>query len=149
MNVRMSGNRYVVLRTALYRDKTDQTMMHSRKSMAASAPTFIANNSGAGFRNAAGASVVGQGAQDNDGMSFFEREKARLIEEIGIVSLAGLIDISLSDCPTTQGFEDLLGSANTLNRKLEEVFGVGKEFQTVADLWGVGFRSRDVVCAMS
>jgi len=24
-----------------------------------------------------------------------------------------------------------------LNRKLEEVLGVGKEFQSVADLWGV------------
>jgi hypothetical protein len=26
---------------------------------------------------------------------------------------------------------------NVLNRKLEEVFGVGKEFTTVAALWGV------------
>jgi len=26
---------------------------------------------------------------------------------------------------------------NDLNRKLEEVYGVGKEFTTVADLWGV------------
>ncbi len=28
---------------------------------------------------------------------------------------------------------------NVLNRKLEEVFGVGKEFTTVAALWGVSF----------
>lgn len=26
---------------------------------------------------------------------------------------------------------------NVLNRKLEEVYGVGKEFKTVASLWGV------------
>jgi DASH complex subunit DAD1 len=26
---------------------------------------------------------------------------------------------------------------NVLNRKLEEVYGVGKEFNTVAALWGV------------
>ena len=26
---------------------------------------------------------------------------------------------------------------NVLNRKLEEVYGVGKEFTTVAALWGV------------
>jgi hypothetical protein len=36
-----------------------------------------------------------------------------------------------------QGFEELLTSSNQLNRKLEEVLGVGKEFQSVADLWGV------------
>lgn len=28
-------------------------------------------------------------------------------------------------------------STNVLNRKLEEVWGVGKEFETVAGLWGV------------
>jgi hypothetical protein len=26
---------------------------------------------------------------------------------------------------------------NVLNRKLEDVYGVGREFTTVADLWGV------------
>ncbi len=40
----------------------------------------------------------------------------------------------------TQGFEDLMSSTNVLNRKLEEVFGVGKEFETVAGLWGVRCR---------
>lgn len=30
----------------------------------------------------------------------------------------------------------MLSHSNNLNRKLEEVFGVGKEFTTVADLWG-------------
>jgi hypothetical protein len=37
----------------------------------------------------------------------------------------------------TQGFEELMGHTNVLNRKLEEVYGVGKEFTTVAELWGV------------
>jgi hypothetical protein len=61
-------------------------MMNSRKSMAASAPTFVATNTTGGYRNAAGASVVGQGGQESDGLTFFEREKARLIEEINGVS---------------------------------------------------------------
>ena len=30
-----------------------------------------------------------------------------------------------------------MAHTNVLNRKLEEVHGVGKEFTTVADLWGV------------
>lgn len=30
----------------------------------------------------------------------------------------------------------MLGHTNVLNRKLEEVYGVGKEFSTVASLWG-------------
>jgi DASH complex subunit DAD1 len=30
-----------------------------------------------------------------------------------------------------------MSSTNVLNRKLEEVFGVGREFETVAGLWGV------------
>jgi len=36
-----------------------------------------------------------------------------------------------------QNFEELMSHTNVLNRKLEEVYGVGKEFTTVADLWGV------------
>jgi DASH complex subunit DAD1 len=40
-----------------------------------------------------------------------------------------------------QNFEELMTHANVLNRKLEEVHGVGKEFSTVAELWGVS-RSR-------
>lgn len=63
-------------------------MMNSRKSMAASAPTFVATNTAGGYRNAAGASVVGQGGQESDGLTFFEREKARLIEEINGVSMS-------------------------------------------------------------
>lgn len=66
----------------------NSTMMNSRKSMAASAPTFVATNTAGGYRNAAGASVVGQGGQESDGLTFFEREKARLIEEINGVSMS-------------------------------------------------------------
>lgn len=121
--------------------------------MAASAPTFVATNTAGGYRNAAGASVVGQGGQESDGLTFFEREKARLIEEInGVswnsptctysVSLTSYITIRAADMNgdaflKKKNFEQLLNSSNTLNRKLEEVLGVGKEFQTVADLWGV------------
>ncbi|KAI9637252.1 DASH complex subunit Dad1-domain-containing protein [Dioszegia hungarica] len=50
--------------------------------------------------------------------SFFEKERERLVEEI------------------SAGFEELLTHSNVLNRTLEEVHGVGKEFTTVAKLWG-------------
>lgn len=30
-----------------------------------------------------------------------------------------------------------MGNMNTLNRTLEQVYGVGREFTTVASLWGV------------
>ncbi|ORX38684.1 DASH complex subunit Dad1-domain-containing protein [Kockovaella imperatae] len=49
---------------------------------------------------------------------FFEREKAKLIDEI------------------SSSFEELMTHTNVLNRKHEEVYGVGKEFKTVAELWG-------------
>lgn len=38
--------------------------------------------------------------------------------------------------PNPQGFEELYTHTNILNRKLEEVHGVGKEFGSVAALWG-------------
>lgn len=34
-----------------------------------------------------------------------------------------------------QGFEELLSSTNGLNRKLEEVLGMTKEYETIASLW--------------
>jgi DASH complex subunit DAD1 len=34
-----------------------------------------------------------------------------------------------------QGFEELLSSTNVLNRKLEEVLGMTKEYDTIAALW--------------
>ncbi|EDR13330.1 DASH outer kinetochore protein [Laccaria bicolor S238N-H82] len=49
--------------------------------------------------------------------SFFERERDRLSREI------------------TSGFEELLSSTNVLNRKLEEVLGMSKEYTTIASLW--------------
>lgn len=49
--------------------------------------------------------------------SFFERERDRLSREI------------------TAGFEELLSSSNALNRKLEEVLGMTREYETIASLW--------------
>ncbi|EJU03214.1 hypothetical protein DACRYDRAFT_49957 [Dacryopinax primogenitus] len=49
---------------------------------------------------------------------YFEKERERLVAEI------------------TSTFEDLLSSSNLLNRKLEEVLGVGREFETISSLWG-------------
>ncbi|KIK27468.1 hypothetical protein PISMIDRAFT_674824 [Pisolithus microcarpus 441] len=49
--------------------------------------------------------------------SFFERERDRLATEI------------------TAGFEELLSSSNVLNRKLEEVLGMTREYETIALLW--------------
>ncbi|KAF9013344.1 hypothetical protein BDQ17DRAFT_1231319 [Cyathus striatus] len=52
-----------------------------------------------------------------DDSTFFERERERLSREI------------------TAGFEELLSSTNDLNRKLEEVLGMTKEYDTIASLW--------------
>ncbi|KAH0832193.1 DASH complex subunit Dad1-domain-containing protein, partial [Lanmaoa asiatica] len=49
--------------------------------------------------------------------TFFERERDRLSTEI------------------TAGFEELLSSSNVLNRKLEEVLGMTREYETIASLW--------------
>jgi len=49
--------------------------------------------------------------------SFFEKERDRLAREI------------------TTGFEELLSSSNMLNRKLEEVLGMTREYDTIAALW--------------
>ncbi|KAK0201749.1 DASH complex subunit Dad1-domain-containing protein [Desarmillaria ectypa] len=56
-------------------------------------------------------------SQSDDEPTFFERERDRLAREI------------------TSGFEDLLSSTNGLNRKLEEVLGMTKEYDTIAALW--------------
>nr|GAT50624.1 predicted protein [Mycena chlorophos] len=59
--------------------------------------------------------------RDRDGSSsdasFFERERERLTREI------------------KADFDTVLSSTNTLNRKLEEVIGMTKEYSTIADLW--------------
>ncbi|KAF4581460.1 hypothetical protein EYR40_009746 [Pleurotus pulmonarius] len=49
--------------------------------------------------------------------SFFDRERDKLAKEI------------------TLGFEELLSSSNVVNRKLEEVLGMTKEYDTIASLW--------------
>jgi len=49
--------------------------------------------------------------------SFFDRERDRLAREI------------------TSGFEELLSSTNGLNRKLEEVLEMTREYETIASLW--------------
>ncbi|PCH40157.1 hypothetical protein WOLCODRAFT_150196 [Wolfiporia cocos MD-104 SS10] len=52
-----------------------------------------------------------------DDPTFFERERDRLTSEI------------------SSGFEELLSSSNGLNRKLEEVLGMTREYETIAALW--------------
>jgi len=48
---------------------------------------------------------------------FFDRERDRLASEIGI------------------GLEELLSSSNILNRKVEEVLGMTREYDSIAELW--------------
>lgn len=50
--------------------------------------------------------------------SFFDRERDKLTGEIAT------------------GFEELLSSSNFLNRRLEEVLGMTREYDTIASLWG-------------
>jgi len=50
--------------------------------------------------------------------SFFDRERDKLTGEIAT------------------GFEELLSASNILNRKLEEVLGMTREYDTIAGLWG-------------
>ncbi|OCH91880.1 DASH outer kinetochore protein [Obba rivulosa] len=55
--------------------------------------------------------------QNEEDNAFFEKERDRLTAEI------------------TGGFEELLSSSNTLNRKLEEVLGMTREYESIAALW--------------
>ncbi|GLB38535.1 putative DASH complex subunit Dad1 [Lyophyllum shimeji] len=56
-------------------------------------------------------------SQADEDATFFDRERDRIAREI------------------TTGFEELLSSTNVLNRKLEEVLGMTKEYDTIAALW--------------
>ncbi|KAG6896273.1 hypothetical protein C0992_009396 [Termitomyces sp. T32_za158] len=56
-------------------------------------------------------------SQADEDTTFFERERDRLARDV------------------TTGFEELLSSTNVLNRKLEEVLGMTKEYDTIAELW--------------
>jgi len=55
----------------------------------------------------------------------------RLPQRVYYISRA----IAISDAICLQGFEELLSSSNVLNRKLEEVLGMTKEYETIATLW--------------
>ncbi|KAJ3859969.1 DASH outer kinetochore protein [Lentinula novae-zelandiae] len=55
-------------------------------------------------------------AQVEEG-TYFEKERDKLSREI------------------TSGFEELLSTTNGLNRKLEEVLGMTREYETIAALW--------------
>ncbi|KNZ81279.1 DASH complex subunit DAD1 [Termitomyces sp. J132] len=64
-------------------------------------------------------------SQADEDPTFFERERDRLARDITSVE---------------QGFEELLSSTNVLNRKLEEVLGMTKEYDTIAELWQSFYR---------
>ncbi|KAL5482613.1 DAD1 [Sanghuangporus weigelae] len=53
----------------------------------------------------------------DDEQTFFDKERDRLSSEIA------------------SGFEHLLTASNLLNRKLEEVLGMTREYDTIASLW--------------
>ncbi|KAJ4470823.1 DASH outer kinetochore protein [Lentinula aciculospora] len=53
----------------------------------------------------------------SDEETFFEKERDKLSREI------------------TSSFEELLSSTNGLNRKLEEVLGMTREYEVIAALW--------------
>ncbi|KAF8644520.1 hypothetical protein AX16_008397 [Volvariella volvacea WC 439] len=56
-------------------------------------------------------------SHNDESDSFFERERDRLTKEIAA------------------GFEELLSSTNLVNRKMEEIVGMTKEYDTIASLW--------------
>jgi DASH complex subunit DAD1 len=63
---------------------------------------------------------------------------------------AGLPKFVRGGPPDAQNFEELMGSMNTYNRTLEDIHGVGKEFGSVAQLWGRFnelIRKQQVSCA--
>lgn len=66
--------------------------------------------------------------------SFFERERDRLSAEITAVRHTHFHDQHVQ-YHRIQGFEELLSSSNVLNRKLEEVLGMTREYETIASLW--------------
>ena len=68
--------------------------------------------------------------------SFFDKERDRLTAEISSVSInAYNLRAKLTCARFIKGFEELLSSSNNLNRKLEEVLGMTREYETIAALW--------------
>lgn len=72
-----------------------------------------------------------------DDHAFFNKERDRLTAEITSVwtRLSCWQEEPALICYFGQGFEELLSSSNTLNRKLEEVLGMTREYETIAALW--------------
>jgi DASH complex subunit DAD1 len=85
--------------------------------------------------------------------SFFDRERDRLTGEIATVRafychrdhVSSISRFHFNVYPHAnphasflfpQGFEELLSSSNFLNRRLEEVLGMTREYDTIASLWG-------------
>ena len=68
--------------------------------------------------------------------SFFKKEREQLSNEISRVGkgLLASYRLLIEQC-STQDFEELISSTNMLNRKLEDVVGMRKEIDPIADLW--------------
>jgi DASH complex subunit DAD1 len=69
----------------------------------------------------------------HDDNSFFERERDKLSREI--TTVRSHIYCACFQPHSLQGFEELLSSTNGLNRKLEEVLEMTREYETIAALW--------------
>ena len=69
--------------------------------------------------------------------TFFDKERDRLTAEISSVSINAYnpVRAKLTCARFIKGFEELLSSSNNLNRKLEEVLGMTREYETIAALW--------------
>jgi len=66
--------------------------------------------------------------------NFFEKERERHSKDI--VHVSSHLLPKFGDVLThTQDFEELISSTNMLNRKLEDVVGMKKEIDPIADLW--------------
>ena len=70
-------------------------------------------------------------------VSFFERERSRLVGEITAVGLVRIHDVARKHPMLIhyQGFEELLPLSNLVNRKMEEVLSMTKEYESTAALW--------------
>ncbi len=69
---------------------------------------------------------------DNVG-TFFECEHDMLAREV--TSVNPLCSRAIANAPSINRIEELLSSTNGLNRKLEEVLGMTREYDTIAALW--------------
>ena len=65
---------------------------------------------------------------------FFEIERDKLVDQITNVT-SRIRPCTLNLTRWLQSFEELLLSTNVLNRNLEEVLGMTREYETIAALW--------------